>query len=112
MERESIDYVALGKRIREWRKAKNITQEELANATEKTVQHISNIERCHTRVSLATLVDIANFLEVSADDLLCDSLKNSGVAYQNEYNYLLKDCDEQQYKKLSKGVKAILEILD
>ena len=77
MEKQSIDYVALGKRIREWRKAKNITQEQLANATDKTVQHISNIERCHTKVSLSTLVEIANCLDVSANDLLCDSLKNS-----------------------------------
>ena len=112
MDEKTIDYDSLGRRIRQWRKIKNVTQEELANGIEKTVQHISNIERCHTKVSLATLVDIANYLDVSADALLCDSLNDSGKAYQEEYSYLLKDCDEQQYKKINKAVKVLLDAMD
>ena len=112
MDTNIIDYDALGKRIRQWRKIKNVTQEELANGIEKTVQHVSNIERCHTKVSLATLIDIANYLEVSADALLCDSLRNSGNAYQEEYAFLLKDCDEQQYRKINKAVKVLLDAMD
>lgn len=109
MERNAIDYVALGKRIRKWRKEKSFSQEELAGGIEKTIQHISNIERAHTKVSLATLTDIANFLDVSLNDLMCDSLRNSGNAYQLEYSMMIKDCDENQYRKLNKTIKALMD---
>lgn len=109
MEKSKIDYKALGNRIRKWRKEKNITQEEMAAAIEKTVQHISNIERAHTKVSLGTLTDIANFLDVSLNDLMCDSLRNSGNAYQLEYNLMIKDCDENQFRKLNKTIKALMD---
>lgn len=108
-DRKGIDYKALGSRVRKWRKEKGITQEDLANAIDKTVQHISNIERAHTKVSLGTLTDIANYLDVSLNDLMCDSLRNSGNAYQLEYSLMVKDCDEDQYRKLNKTIKALLE---
>lgn len=109
MDKKQIDYVALGKRIRDYRKKQNITQEEMANAIEKTVQHVSNIERANTKVSLPTLTDIANFLNVSLNDLMCDSLNNSGNAYQLEYSLLIKECDENQYRRLNKTIKALMD---
>jgi len=112
MEKKEIDYKALGNRIRKWRKEKGITQEELASAIEKTVQHISNIERAHTKVSLGTLTDIGNFLDVSLNDLMCDSLRNSGNAYQLEYSLMIKDCDENQYRRLNKTIKALMDTWD
>lgn len=108
-DRIEIDYKALGKRIRKWRKEKGITQEVLANAIDKTIQHISNVECAHTKVSLGTLTDIANYLDVSLNDLMCDSLRNSGNAYQLEYSRIIKDCDENQFRRLNKTIKALLE---
>lgn len=71
----AIDYKAIGKRIRRYRKMHDITQEELSNRVDVTCSHISNIENAKTKVSLPLLVDIANALDVSADDLLCDNVK-------------------------------------
>lgn len=36
--------------------------------------HMSNIERGKTKVSLATLIDIANALDTTLDALICDNL--------------------------------------
>lgn len=107
-----IDYTSLGNRIRNWRKKKNITQEQLANAINITVQHVSNIERAHTQVSLNTLTAIANYMDASLNDLMCDSLKNSGHAYELEYNMMLKDCDESKYRKINKTLKALIDTWD
>lgn len=71
----AIDYKAIGKRVKRYRKIRNITQEELSNRVDVTCSHISNIENAKTKVSLPLLVDIANALEVSVDDLLCDNVK-------------------------------------
>ena len=41
----NIDYVALGHRIKEARKAKDVTQEALASACSVSTSHIGHIER-------------------------------------------------------------------
>ena len=66
----AIDYEALGKRISNARKQIGITQEALGEQLNMTRKHISVIETAINRPSLDTLVDIANALNVSADDLL------------------------------------------
>ena len=73
----AIDYEALGKRISNARKQVGITQEALGEQLNMTRKHISVIETAINRPSLDTLVDIANALNVSADDLLVDSLTHS-----------------------------------
>lgn len=112
MKSKGLNYIALGKRIKHHRKAANISQEMMAELIDKSVQHISNIERGHTKASLATIVDIANALNVSLNDLACDSLKNSGNSYSHEFSRLIKDCDEDTYRKINSAVKAIVDILD
>lgn len=70
----ATDYKALGKRISNARKQAGITQEALGEQLNMTRKHISVIESAIKRPSLDALVDIANALDVSTDDLLVDSL--------------------------------------
>ena len=77
----AIDYEALGKRISNARKQIGITQEALGEQLNMTRKHISVIETAINRPSLDTLVDIANALNVSADDLLVDSLTHSASIF-------------------------------
>lgn len=68
----ATDYKALGKRISNARKQAGITQEALGEQLNMTRKHISVIESAIKRPSLDALVDIANALDVSTDDLLVD----------------------------------------
>jgi transcriptional regulator with XRE-family HTH domain len=43
--------------------------------------HMSNIERGKTKVSLATLIDIANALDTTFDALICDNLVKGKVVF-------------------------------
>ena len=52
----------IGKKIKELRILKGLTQEELADRAELTKGFISQIERNHTSPSIATLVDILQCL--------------------------------------------------
>ena len=92
----SVNYKALDSRIREARKKKNISQEKLAEMAGVCTTHISHIETGNTVASLATLVKIANALEVSADELLCDSLLKSGEIFSNIYLKELNDCSDRE----------------
>ena len=55
-----LDYKAIGKRIKIARIQKDMTQEKLAEAIELSPTHLSNIERGCGKISLTTLVHIAN----------------------------------------------------
>ena len=69
-----LDYQAIGIRIRRLRKEQGLTQQRLAELSSQEPSNISHIERGATKLSLPTIVNIANSLNVTVDDLLCDSL--------------------------------------
>ena len=70
-----------GQRLREVRKSKNLTMEQLSEKIKKSHNFLGNIERGESVPSLETLIALANELEVSTDELLQDYLN----VYTNEY---------------------------
>ena len=87
-----LDYQAIGTRVRRLRKARGLTQQTLAELSDQEPSNISHIERGATKLSLPTLVNIANALEVTVDELLCDSLPASRNVLEREVDQLLADC--------------------
>lgn len=71
-----MDYVKLGIQVKNARTKQGITQAQLAEMTGYSVQHISHVETGNTKLSVELLVELANALNVSLDQLLKDSLKN------------------------------------
>ena len=59
-----LDYTKLGKRIKEQRLKKHLTQEKLGEIVNVATSNISHIERATTQVSLSSFVKIANALDV------------------------------------------------
>lgn len=72
-----MDYEALGKRIRSQRKLLGMTQEELSEKVGVSCSFIGLIERGSRKLSLETLVNISEALNISCDALLQDSLNGS-----------------------------------
>ena len=68
----------LGARIRAFRRACGMTQEQLAEAIERTPEAISNIERGQSLPSLDTLERLANSMNVSLSDFFAD--KDEGMS--------------------------------
>ena len=71
-----------GKRIRTLRRAKNITQKELANATGIDQSYISKLERGEVTGTPENLLRIARALGVIVSDLLGDAVREPGGEYQ------------------------------
>ena len=71
-----MNYILLGKKIRERRKEKKYTLEQLAEKLDVSTTFIGQIERAKGKPSLETLVKIANVLEISTDSLLFGDLNN------------------------------------
>lgn len=55
-----LDYVAIGKRIRDARKEKGISQEALAEMVDLSTSHVCHIECGTTKPSLDSVVRIAD----------------------------------------------------
>lgn len=65
----SVIFKMLGQNIRKVRLAKGLSQENLSNDLDKTLNFISLIENGKTGFSVPTLVDIGKALNVNADTL-------------------------------------------
>lgn len=81
MQHKTVDYVAIGKRIREAQTKQDITQQVLAQKAGITVQFLSNVENANAKASLATIVKIANALESGVDALLCANPCSTGACF-------------------------------
>ena len=74
-----MDFVILGKRIRQRRKALCLTQEELSARAGLSLSFLGHIERGTRKASLESLVALANALSISTDLLLQDSLSDQAL---------------------------------
>lgn len=107
----SIDYISIGNRIKEIRKSKGWTQAKLAEKSGVEPSNISHIERAATKLSLPTLVSIANALEVTLDEIAFGSLiKNTHVAIEIVDN-LLADCNSDELKSIIEVLKTTKSVL-
>ena len=79
-----MDKAKLGKRIREARLKKKMTQEQLSEKAEKGAYYIGEIERGDKAPSLKGSVAIADALGVSTDSLLRDSVATGNVYVNND----------------------------
>lgn len=106
-----MDYVALGRRIREIRISKKMTQTNVAELAGIEASNLSHIERAATKVSLPTLINIANALEVSIDELVYNSLAKNKHIYNSIINDLLKDCTAYELYALTEIIKTAKSVL-
>lgn len=58
-------------------------------------------------MSLPTLIKIANALNVTADELLCDSITKSKYVFQNEISQAAQDCNESEIRVIAETVKSL-----
>ena len=106
-----IDYMIIGKRIRKIRKIKRLSQAELAEKSGVEPTTISHIERATTKLSLPTLVNIANALDATLDEIVYDNLaKNTHVSVKL-IDELLADCSPQELKAIGEMIATTKHVL-
>ena len=103
----AIDYDAIGLRIKIARIKAKMTQEKLAEQVGLSTAHISNIETGNTKLGLPTIIHLANVLDVSVDELLCDNIHRSEKIFQNELAELLQGCDAHELHLITELAKVV-----
>lgn len=109
--REKMDYYRMGQRIRKYRKACELSQEQLAEKIGISVTHMSHIETGNTKMSLAVAADIANALSVHLDALLYDRPRVNRTDIVVEVIEVLESCSEKELFIILDNVKYLKEIL-
>ena len=106
-----LDCESIGARVRHHRKQNGLSQEELAEQAETSRVYISNIERGECTPSLEMVLNIANALNVSADDLLAGNLLSSNADVTEEEMDILFDCSQEECRILLESMRALKHIL-
>ena len=101
-----IDYKSIGNRIRELRTAKGWTQAILAENSGVEPSNISHIERAATKLSLPTLVNIANALGVTLDEIAYGSLVKSAHVSVKMIDDILADCTPEELRSIAEVIRT------
>ncbi len=104
---QDIDYVELGRTIKTIRSINELTQEQLAENTNMSTTHISNIENGKTKVSLSAILSISNALGYSIEELITgDTNKDRKETIQNLESLILS-CNHYERKVIVDMVNAL-----
>ena len=72
-----------------------------------TSQHISHTEVASTKVSLPSLVKIANALHISVDKLLSDSMYDSKTHLLEDVQLAFSDCNPDEVYAMLEAANAV-----
>lgn len=104
---KELNFERIGKKIKEVRLEKKLTQEYIADIVDVNTSHISNIENNRVKVSLSTLVQICNALNITVDYILAEEYKQPSSAIEQEILHELKLCSDETKEQILKIVKAL-----
>ena len=104
----SVDYKLIGTRIKEKRKQKKLTQENLAEMLNVSVGYVSQVERGVTKISLDLLAGISTLLECDISFFVSESAINSNYYLLAEVNDSLSSLNEKE-KRILLGMAELLK---
>lgn len=107
----SVNYELIGRRIKEIRKGKRVSQERLAEIVNLSTQYVSQIENARRKASLNTIVCIANALETSVDEILNGNQPMHFGEYNAEVELLFSDCSVYEKRVIYQIIAETKRIL-
>lgn len=104
-----FDYAMIGKRIRQSREQRGLTQEYLAEKLSVSNAYISKIERGKTSISLDRLSEISAVLEQPAEYLLSGADRSTREYLRSEIMTMLEGCSPAKIKLIANVIRSIVE---
>ena len=99
-----------GKRLKQLRKERKMTQEELAEKLSLHNSYIGLLERGERIPSLITLDKIAKYFGVKSSDLIMEEKKSDKFSMkQKELLYIVRDGSQDEIDKLYKVSKIVMD---
>lgn len=95
-----VNLMEIGRRIQARRKQQGLTQEQLADRMNVSIQMVSNLERGNKAIKIENLINLCQILNVSTDYIL------TGKETQNDFRALT-----ERIQKLSQTNRKMIEML-
>lgn len=99
-----VDYIVIGKRIRERRRSRNLSQEQLADLIDKSTVFVSNLENGKKGASLESIINICLVLDLSLDELITGAPKTYEDEYVDAVISVFQRCTDREKHFLSELV--------
>ena len=101
------ELTALREAIRNERKNKRITQEELAEMLEVSPTHVKHIESGHRKPSIEILFELAKILNISLDEVVFPKNRTPNDATRGKIERLLDVSDESSLQFILSVLEAL-----
>ena len=98
----------IGLRIKELRKSKGLSQEELAERAETSPNYLSRMERGTENPTLDMLIKLANALEVEMWEMFDFGHEVSRKELREDMGRFLKELDEEKLRMAVKLLRAVV----
>ena len=105
-----INQIKIGGFLKELRKEKELTQEQLAEKFGVSSRSVSRWENGNTMPELSILVELADYYEIDIKEII-DGERKSEIMLKDEKETLLKIADYAEYEKKEYGHHIILLVL-
>ena len=99
----------IGRRIKEIRKQKKIPQEKLAEMIGVTPNYMSALERGAYNIKLDWLVQIIDCLDITADDLFRDVVKNGYVNRTSRIADEIANLPQEEQQRIFEVLDVLLK---
>ena len=103
----ATDYSVIGERIKRARKAKNMTQEKLAEKIDVSIAFLSRIERGSSQINLKRLGQICEILDITEGEILNGTTSKSPKYLDTDFSQLLKTCSSEKQRLIYDVAKVI-----
>lgn len=94
----AVDFSIIGKRLKEARKRKELTQDQLSEKMGVSIAYLSKVETGKIHINLERLSQICDFLDVTEGEILNGVSNNSEKYLHSEFYELLKKCSTKNQK--------------
>lgn len=105
----AIDFNIIGTRLKDARKKKEYTQEELAEQMGVSIAYLSKIETGKIHINLERLSQICDILDVTEGEILNGVSVTSDKYLDSKFSSILKKCNSKQQHLAYKIIQAISE---
>lgn len=106
-----LDYKIIGERLQKARKAKKLTQEQLAESLGISNGSISRIERGDLKVGLPRLYKICDKLDISASGILTGTPQiQQSIPLEAEFQNLLNNSSFSEQKMIYELAKTVIKV--
>lgn len=101
------DFQIISNNIKFLREKKGLTQEQLAEAADLSVSHLSKVESGQRRIGMKAYLTVLKALDVGEEDFVALTAGEEKENYFRRFQEIMKDCSEAEQKFLIDSLQSL-----